>query len=396
MQQRPSNAPAAPAPPAAPDEAPVWLARAIDWAHSRGATDLHLFPSESEGMLWARLDGTLIEVARYPISVHGRMIARLKVMGRCSDYAGELLQEGRFTLNGSSAGGEARLSIVPTLRGEKAVLRLIAGGETLQSLDSLGLSDELIAAMRDAMDRPQGMILAIGPSGCGKSTALYAMLEDLHRRAGHPLSIVTIEDPVERSAPFAAQIGVEPERGVGFAAGLRAILRQDPEVIMIGEIRDTETAGAALQAALTGHRLLSSMHTLSAAEALVRLRQMGAPPYVIVSALAGIANLRLVRLLCPDCSASTEKENCVSCLGSGFRGRTGVGEWMSPTADTIEALREDRPTRGIAGTLTCGASAGPAAEALLAGGRIPAAESRRLTGLASLNAAMRSEGKSES
>src|SRR5262249_51548035 len=162
-------------------------------------------------------------------------------------------------------------------------------------LETLGYCAELIAQMRGAVDTPQGLVLVTGPSGSGKSTTLYALLADLAERAGHPLSIVTVEDPIEQSLPCAAQVAADPARGLTFAAGVRALLRQDPEVIMIGEIRDAETAAAALQAALTGHRVLSSMHTLSAAEALVRLRQMGTPPYLISSALSGILGTRLIR-----------------------------------------------------------------------------------------------------
>ncbi|MFC1601619.1 ATPase, T2SS/T4P/T4SS family, partial [Candidatus Sumerlaeota bacterium] len=170
------------------EHAAVWLAEAIDWAYRRGATDLHLFPSEHEAHLWVRLDGELREVCDYANAVHKRMISRLKVLGRCTDYAGELIQEGRFTLNGDAASGEARLSIVPTLRGDKAVIRLLGGSRMVRQLDELGFDAGLLEALRLTMDQPQGMLIAIGPSGCGKSTALYALLRDLHERTGHPLS----------------------------------------------------------------------------------------------------------------------------------------------------------------------------------------------------------------
>ncbi|MCX7017137.1 MAG: ATPase, T2SS/T4P/T4SS family [Candidatus Sumerlaeota bacterium] len=393
-------------PPESVERAPVWLAEAILWARDRGATDLHFFPSEGEAALWARIDGDLREVARYSISVHERMVARLKVLGRCSDYAGELAQEGRFSLNGQSAAGEARLSILPTLRGEKAVVRLLAGGGRLRRLGELGISGELVAALREATDRPQGLLLAVGPSGCGKSTALYALLDDLNERAGRPLSILTIEDPVEQTLPFAAQITADPARGLGFAAGLRALLRQDPEVIMIGEIRDPETSTAALQAALTGHRLLSSMHALTAAEALVRLQQMGSAPYEISSAVAGALNLRLARLLCPHCKSTRaispdemewipeaaawpervvgESAGCDQCLGSGRLGRTAVGEWIAPTPETAAALQARQPVREIARTLEMAVPARPAALSLLKDQRISVAEWRALDGLPSM------------
>lgn len=385
------------------EHAPAWLARAIQWAVARGATDIHLFPSQQEAMLWVRVDGELLEAARYPLPCHARMIARLKVLGRCTDYAGELVQEGRFSLDGDPEGGEARLSILPTLRGEKGVIRLLPGGGRLRGLEELGLDAPLLAALRGALDAPQGLLLAVGPSGCGKSTALYALLADLSARAGHPLSIVTIEDPVEQSLPLAAQISADPARGLGFAEGLRAILRQDPEVIMIGEIRDAATATTALQAALTGHRLLSSMHTLTAAEALVRLRQMGAPAYVIASALAGVLNLRLARLLCPECRRAEPlgaealheipeaagwpermapvAAGCPACLGSGHQGRRGIGDWTELTAETATALQGAEAAAAIARTLRTRVGARAAALGLLREGRISLGEWRRLAGL---------------
>ena len=426
----------------------MWLSGVIQWAHERGVTDLHLFPSETDSALWARLDGQLHEVAKYSLSVHQRLVSRLKVLGRCADYSGDLVLEGRFSLNGRAEDGEARLSILPTLRGEKAVIRLLNGGARVRALDELGFADPLIQTLRKAVDRPQGLLLAVGPSGCGKSTALYALLRDLSQRAGRPLSIVTIEDPVEQSLSFAAQIGVEPARGLGFAEGLRAVLRQDPEVIMIGEIRDSETAQTALQAALTGHRLLSSMHTLSAGEALVRLQQMGSPAYVIASALAGVLNLRLARLLCPHCKTTreltpeeldrfpearewtslrsgsqggadipvcapsqsviseavqsgfqsgadipvcaparpviSEPVGCPACLGSGYLGRTGIGEWLLPTAETGAALQANRAAVDLARTMEAVVSARPAALDLLREGRISLDEWESLSSLGSI------------
>jgi general secretion pathway protein E len=388
------------------EHAPVWLAQAIQWASAHEATDLHLFPSEGEAMLWARIDGELREVARYSLAVHARMVARLKVLGRCSDYDGELVQEGRFSLGGRPEGGEARLSIIPTLRGEKAVIRLLAGGARLRRLADLGFSPDLIATLRKVMDQPQGLLLATGPSGCGKSTAIYSLLHDLQERAGNPISIFTIEDPVEQSLAFAAQMNADPARGLGFVQGLRALLRQDPEVIMIGEIRDADTAATALQAALTGHRLLSSMHTLSAGEALVRLQQMGAPPFVISSALAGVLGVRLARLLCSECKKTvplSEEEllqipeaarwpepaiahaaGCDHCLASGHLGRTGLGEWVVPTPRTAAALAEHHPAAEVARTLETLVAARPQATELLCAQKISLAEWRKLFSLPSM------------
>lgn len=393
-------------PPETPEAAPIWLAQAIEWAFERHATDLHFFPAEGEAMLWVRVDGELREAARYSPACHSRMMARLKVMGRCSDYTGEPVQEGRFALNGHPESGEARLSILPTLRGDKAVIRLLAGGERLRKLDELGFASDLVAALQRAVDRPQGLLLAVGPSGCGKSTALYALVHDLHARAGRPISTITLEDPVEQTLPLAAQVSIDAARSFGFAQSLRAILRQDPELIMVGEIRDAETATAALQAALTGHRILSSMHTLSAAEAFLRLLQMGAAPYEISSALAGVLNLRLLRLLCPHCkreremtgeesrefpesaewkdASLAEASGCEACLGSGSVGRTAIGEWLAPTASTAAALQSRERASALGETLEPIVPARPAALALLRDHRISMTEFRRIGGFITL------------
>jgi type II secretory ATPase GspE/PulE/Tfp pilus assembly ATPase PilB-like protein len=432
------SSPTAPAPPTHVDQVPAWLAQAVVWAQGRGATDLHFFPAEGAAALWARIDGELVEVTRHTPAIHARLVARLKVLGRCTEYQGELVQEGRFAIEGPEGAIEARLSILPTMQGEKAVVRLLTGGARLRRLDDLGYGEGVVAALRQAAAAPQGLILAVGPSGSGKSTAIYALLADLAERAGRPLSILTVEDPIEQTLPMAAQVAADPARGLGFAACLRVLLRQDPEVIMIGEIRDAETARTALEAALTGHRLLSSMHTLSAAEALVRLAQMGAPPYVIASALAGVLSVRLVRLLCEQCrrtrppttvelealpeacgalriadcgwtiddfdsqspipnpqspipnlessivNRQSTIDNCPACLGSGHRGRTGLAEWLVPTEATMSALAAHEPSSGLAATLKLAASARPAALDLMREGRLAPGEWLRLAGFASL------------
>lgn len=391
---------------AAPEAAPQFLADLLAWAFSLGATDIHLHPAE-EGLCWLRIDGALREVTRYNQAIHARLIARLKVLGRCTAYDGELVQEGRFTLAGSGGGaacdsdGEIRLSIIPTRCGEKAVLRLTGGRAPLRDLNALGYRPELLQHLRAALDRPQGMLLVVGPSGSGKTTTLYALLHDLLQRAGGLLSVVTVEDPVEQPLAQAAQIEVDAARGLTFPAALRALLRQDPEVIMIGEIRDVETAATALQAALTGHRLLSSMHTLDAAEALIRLRLMGLPPYVIASGLSGILTTRLARLLCPDCARTrpansaelaelfpagppptrvqlAEPHGCEACFNSGWSGRRALGEWRVAAPGLAAALAGNLPAGDLSPHLPALAAAAPQALQLLRVGLIPLAEWRRL------------------
>ena len=406
----PTSRPAPPLPdmPTAPEQITPWFDALLDWADGAGATDLHFFPEETTGRLWARMDGDLAEIAHYPIALHQRAVARLKALSRCADYDGQAILEGRFAFQAADRQAEARLSVARALRGEKAVVRLLSGAARRRRLDELGFPPELTDALREALLRPQGMLLTIGPSGCGKSTTLYALLEDLTARAGRPLSILTIEDPVEQSLPCAAQINIDPARGLGFAEALRALLRQDPEVIMIGEIRDAETAHTALHAALTGHRLLSSMHTLTAAEALIRLRQMGAAPYVIASSLAGLLNQRLVKALCPHCArpvafsdaareaalpraarsiaAWRQAVGCEPCLGRGYRGRLAVGEWALLSPRTGAALSADGDVSAVARTLNMAVSAAPAARNLTEQGVLDASAWRALADLASIGA----------
>ncbi len=367
------------------DQVAVWLSEALQEAQRLGATDLHFFPGREDARLWLRIDGLLHEACVYARSMHDRAISRLKVMARCPDYVREAVTEGRFSaapLNGSRDRTEARLSIIPSLHGEKAVVRLLGSERTNPALGELGFSERLCRELEQAGSRPQGLLLVTGPSGSGKSTTLAALLRRVFESNPNPLAVLTLEDPPEIPMPFATQVAVDPDRGLGFAPGLRALLRQDPEVLLVGEVRDPETAQVALNAALTGHRLFSTMHTLNAGEALVRLQDMGAAPYMLGSALGGILSQRLVRRPCPACSTSIPLERwtenragdpafeeisglfggceameaavasgCEECNGIGYRGRTALGEWALVSSETVEALMRRHTARDLEAAL---------------------------------------------
>lgn len=260
-------------------------------AVARRASDLYIEPARGGYRLRVRIDGTFTDLEEVSKLVGERLIARVKVMARLAVHRSSVPQEGRLKL---SCGAEARASLVPTVSGERAVLRFLSAAGEL-SLDVLGLAPDLVEAWRRLLALPQGVLLACGPAGSGKTTTLYASLEEILTHAGDRRSISSLEDPVERKVGGVAQTEVDPEWGLDFAAGLRAILRQDPEVLLIGEIRDAGTARIGLQAGLTGHLVLSSLHTSSAIEALARLADLGAEPGVLASAVKALLALRLVK-----------------------------------------------------------------------------------------------------
>jgi type II secretory ATPase GspE/PulE/Tfp pilus assembly ATPase PilB-like protein len=313
------------------------LAAGID----AGASDLHLAPTEAGLEMRWRIDGVLHFVGAVPAETAGHVVARLKVLAELLTYRTDIPQEGRIRAGSDRL--ERRLSTFPTLYGEKAVVRLFAAGQGLRTIDDLDFPAEVAAGLRSALAETSKAVLVTGPAGSGKTTTLYACLREVAAQSAGGRSLVSLEDPIEVVVAGVAQSQVNPAAGFDLATGLRSILRQDPEVIMVGEIRDRPTAETALQAALTGHLVLSSFHAGSAAEALSRLADMGMEPYLLRSGLRTIVGQRLVRRLCqcareesgPDerlglpVACARVALGCAACGGSGYRGRLVVAEHLA-------------------------------------------------------------------
>jgi general secretion pathway protein E len=296
----------------------------ITAAESVSASDLHAEPTGTGLTIRFRLDGVVQPVASLPRAVAPMMIARLKVLADLLTYRTDIPQEGGVRRD---LGCDLRISTFPTIHGEKAVVRFFGQDADLRRLDQLGLSKTHHDRLAAALTERTGAILLTGASGSGKTTTVYACLDQIVRTEPGR-QVVTIEDPVERVVPGVVQSQVKPGSDFDFARGLRSLLRQDPEVIAVGEIRDRETAAIAVEAALTGHLMLSTLHAGSAAGAVSRLLEMGLESYLITSSLRGILNQRLLRKCCTTCAG----RGCQACSGSGFRGRVLIAEWFEPTA----------------------------------------------------------------
>jgi general secretion pathway protein E len=290
-------------------------------AIQQGASDLHFEPSESGLSLRIRIDGVLHRRTSPPKELIQQVLARIKVMAKMDVAEQRLPQDGRIKLRHGGREIDFRVSTLPTVYGERLVLRILDKGNVLLGLDRIGMSGDLLALFRTLLASPEGILLVTGPTGSGKTTSLYSAISELN--AGE-LNIVTIEDPVEYKLPGISQMNVNPRIELDFAKGLRHILRQDPDVILIGEIRDKETAEIAIQASLTGHLVLTTLHTNDAPSALTRLVDMGIEPYLLASSVLGVLAQRLVRKICLEC----EGKGCPICYGSGYRGRVGVYELM--------------------------------------------------------------------
>jgi type IV pilus assembly protein PilB len=314
----------------------------------RRASDVHVEPYERSLRIRLRVDGVLCEVAPPPPGLASAITTRVKVMAQLDIAERRLPQDGRLRLTLSEgADADVRVSVLPTLFGEKLVLRLLDHTRVERRLDTLGLEPDALAQLRLALARPHGLVLATGPTGSGKTTTLYAALAGLNTTA---VNICTVEDPVEVHLPGVNQVASREDVGLSFAAALRAFLRQDPDVIMVGEIRDLETADIAVKAALTGHLVLSTLHTNDAPSAVMRLLDMGIPPFLVAGALVLVVAQRLVRVLCPRCARSCpasleairaaewrgapfvprQATGCPDCAGTGFRGRAAIYELMAP------------------------------------------------------------------
>lgn len=290
-----------------------------------GASDIHFDPDESGMHVRLRIDGVLLSKLDTPLELAGPIITRLKVMANMDIAERRLPQDGRIKVRYGGKTMDFRVSTIPVAGGERMVLRLLDKGNIVLGLDNLGMPNTLLSALRTMTSYSEGILLVTGPTGSGKTTTLYSALMELQ---SVEVNIMTIEDPIEYRLPGIAQTAVHPKIGLSFATGLRHILRQDPDIIMIGEIRDAETAEIAIQSALTGHLVLSTLHTNDAPSAIVRLVDMGIEPYLISSSLLGVLAQRLVRGICPSCKG-INSVGCPICLGSGFSGRHGIYELMS-------------------------------------------------------------------
>lgn len=311
-------------------------------AAEAGASDIHLTPTKTAMSMRWRIDGVLQQIGEFPPELIPRIVARTKVLAELLTYQTEIPQEGRIRQMTSNL--EMRVSTFPTLFGEKIVVRLFGEGQRFEQLEQLSLGDDIESQLRDSLRATQGTLIVAGPAGSGKTTTLYACLRELSDKTGGQRSLVSLEDPIEAVIPGVSQSQVNLPGGFDFPTGLRSLMRQDPEVIMVGEIRDRVTAEIVFQAALTGHLVLTTFHSGSAAGAISRLAEMGIEPYVLRSGVLGIVCQRLVRKLCV-CSESSSNDagklgldlneyrvakGCDLCHGTGYRGRLPLAELLLP------------------------------------------------------------------
>lgn len=315
----------------------------------RRASDIHVHPMESKLTIRFRVDGMLVDAFSPPPSLAPAISSRLKVMTELDIANRHSPQDGQTTVRIGQKKVDIRLSVIPTVHGERVVLRLLDQSQTQLSLDAVGMSQSMQAELMDMIGRPTGMLLVTGPTGSGKTTTLYAALGQIDRASRN---VMTIEDPVEYRLEGISQMQVNPKRGVTFATGLRSLLRQDPDVILVGEIRDHETAQLAIQASLTGHFVLATLHTNDAPSAIPRLIDIGVEPYLITSSLVGVMAQRLVRRTCGVCSGSGQSPEagsighegegrCEACLGTGYKGRLAVYEILRMN-DELRRLTAER------------------------------------------------------
>ncbi|HAL40096.1 MAG TPA: type II secretion system protein GspE [Polaromonas sp.] len=314
------------------DDAPIirMLNALLTQAARDGASDIHIEPYERHSSVRFRVDGTLREVVQPNRALHAALISRLKIMAELDIAEKRLPQDGRISLRIGTRAVDVRVSTLPNAHGERAVLRLLDKSGSRLTLPAVGMQGDTLERFESLIAQPHGIILVTGPTGSGKTTTLYAALGKLDASSAN---IMTVEDPIEYELPGVGQTQVNPKIDLDFAKALRAILRQDPDIIMIGEIRDFETAQIAIQASLTGHLVLATLHTNDAASAVTRLTDMGVEPFLLSSSLLGVLAQRLVRKLCRHCKGA----GCVECGDTGYSGRTGVFELLV-TNEAIRAL----------------------------------------------------------
>ncbi|MDX8382068.1 MAG: type II secretion system ATPase GspE [Ghiorsea sp.] len=347
------------------DDAPVirLVNTLLSQALKDRASDIHIEPFESQVLVRFRIDGVLHSIVSPPKRVQSAMVSRIKVMAGLDIAEKRHPQDGRFRIKVAGREVDVRVSVLPTAHGERVVMRLLDRSAKLLTLNDLGMSTDQHAVMSRIIKEPHGIVLVTGPTGSGKSTTLYASLMEVDRKNRN---VMTIEDPIEYQLEGVGQMQVQPKIGVTFSAGLRSILRQDPDIVMIGEIRDLETAEIAIQASLTGHMVFATLHTNDALSAIMRLQDMGVEGYLVASSLVMAQAQRLVRRLCEHCktpreilngewealdvSAESMKEatvvydakGCEHCLNTGYIGRVAIYELMPITQNLRNAIHEGR------------------------------------------------------
>lgn len=337
------------------DDAPVirMINALFAQAARDGASDMHIEPYETHSVVRYRVDGVLRDVVSPRRALHSALISRIKIMAHLDIAEKRLPQDGRIALRVGGRPIDVRVSTLPTGHGERAVLRLLDKEAGRLQLEKLGMSPSVLAQLDHLIRQPHGIVLVTGPTGSGKTTTLYAALARLDASTSN---ILTVEDPIEYDLPGISQTQVNAKIDMTFALALRAILRQDPDVIMIGEIRDLETAQIAVQASLTGHLVLATLHTNDATSAVTRLVDMGVEPFLLASSLLGVLAQRLVRKLCPECRAPETLSDgkvvyrpvgCEACNHTGYSGRSGIHELFTVDGDVRRLIHEGRDEQAI-------------------------------------------------
>ena len=339
------------------DEAPIirLLNSLLERAIKTNASDVHIEPFEQETKVRMRIDGVIMDYVTIQRNIHSSLIARIKILANLDIAEKRVPQDGHFRVRLQEGNVNIRVSILPTVFGEKAVMRILAATGHLEHADHFGMDDFSYNQFLPMLNYPNGIIYITGPTGSGKSTTLYMVLEYL---SGRNVNISTIEDPVEKNIPGINQTQVNPVAGLTFDVGLRALMRQDPDIIMVGETRDGETAGTSVRAAITGHVVLSTLHTNDAVSSIVRLQDMGVETYLVANSLVGLVAQRLLRKVCPHCAKeveTTEQERlflgedvktvrrgmgCSHCNNSGYIGRIAVHEILAINNDIRRMIVE--------------------------------------------------------
>ncbi len=355
-----------------PDEGTIEVGHLVNCllrdAVAADASDVHIEPWESTIVVRVRLAGVLQELVHLPLDLGEKISGRIKVMANLVSYQSDVPQEGHVPASPEFGDVELRVSFFPTVRGEKIVIRIFDPRNRSFDLAQLGFDDETLRGLVRLLSRPNGLLLLTGPTGSGKTTAIYAALTYIVNRSGPSVSVSTVEDPVEFHLPMISQAQINPAKEFTYPRALRSLMRQDPQVIMIGEIRDAETAGIAVQAGLTGHLIISTIHSGSTAGVFARLINMEIEPFLLASAISGVLGLRLIRTNCPRCAQPCEPEpsllkylpaealenatlrrgtGCDHCLNTGYDGRTALTELLVVNDVLRDAILQKLPTRAL-------------------------------------------------